>query len=611
MSKIKVIFQPEGKKIHIHQNITIAAAIHEANINLDFPCGAVGKCGKCKVEIEGNVSPVDYIEQELLSKEEMAKGIRLACRTKILGNVVISIPGSSRLQTQKILDSGMATQVCLKPAVKKTIFSFENVHSLKEKIRKSNLKLSIKLESFKDVIKKSKGFITAIIMNEELVSLESKDTTGELYGMAFDIGTTTVVGTLVELNTGLIKGVSADMNPQVVYGDDVISRLDFCIQNKNGLKNLNNKIIHIINKIITEACEEADIMPDKIYDVVFAGNTTMEHLLLKVEPSSLAVYPFTPKLGQSIIRIKPKQLNININPEGLVNVFPIIGGWVGGDTVGVILATDLHKSKDIKLAIDIGTNGEVVLGNSKKLLCASCAAGPAFEGAHIKHGMRASNGAIERIDIINGQISYKTIGDTLPRGFCGSGLIDAMASLVENNIVDVTGRIKSPDELKDILPQELRSRIRVHENGNEFVFVEDDDKKITLNQKDIREIQLAKGAMLAGITILMKELGIGANEIKEVLIAGAFGNYIRAEKALAIGLIPQISLEKIIFCGNAAEEGARKALVSVDSRKEAEEIAKNVKYVDLSSSPCFQDIFADSMMFPKIEKHKEIPFDRT
>jgi len=605
MNKVRVIFQPEGKKIYVSYGVTIATAVHEGNINMDFPCGAVGKCGKCKVEVEGNVSPVDYIENEHLSKEEIAKGIRLACRTRILGNVTISIPGSSRLQTQKILDSGIATDVCLKTAVKKIVFKFNDINDLKEKIIKLNLKLSIKLESFKEIIEKSKDSITGVIIDNKLVSLEKGNTSNELYGMAFDIGTTTVVGSLVDLNTGLIKSVSADMNSQVVYGDDVISRLNFCIQNKNGLNDLNKKVIDVINKIITETCEDADIMPDKIYDVIFAGNTTMEHLLLKVEPSSLAVYPFKPKLNQCITKVKPKELNINVNPNAIISVFPIIGGWVGGDTVGVILATGIHKSKEIKLAIDIGTNGEVVLGNRERLLCASCAAGPAFEGAHIKYGMRASKGAIEKIDIINGEIFYRTIGDALPKGFCGSGLIDAMASLVENNIVDETGRIRSPDELEGILPKELISRIKVYENGNEFVFVKCKDKEITLNQRDIREIQLAKGAMLAGITILMKELKVSVEDIKEVLVAGAFGNYIRAEKALRIGLIPQTSLEKIIFCGNAAEEGARKALLSIDSRIEAEEIAKNVEYIDLSSSPYFQDVFANSMMFNKWER---VPF---
>ena len=583
MKKCKVVFQPEGKKVNTSSGITIAALAAECGVRLEVPCGAVGKCGKCRIEVskgEG-VSAPDGEETALLSKEEIAKGIRLACRTKIIGNAVISIPRSSRLQTQKILDAGIQTEVKLVPAVKKIFYKeTPGVNELPVKFSGNVSELANSTAVFS-------------LVENELLSVEHRDTTEVLYGMAFDVGTTTVVGTLVDLKTGTVKATAADMNPQVVYGDDVISRLNFCLENKNGLEELNKKVIDVINKLIKEACKEAKTTPENVYDIILCGNTTMEHLLLKTDPKPLATYPFVSTLTQSMNKRKASEIGININKKSYVRVFPVIGG----DTLGVILATNLHKTAHIKLALDIGTNGEVVLGNKDRLVSASCAAGPAFEGAHIRSGMRASKGAIEKIDLIDGKIICQTIEDAAPVGFCGSGLIDAMALLVEHGIVEDTGRIKDKSELPPELPAAIKEKLIEHENGNEFVFAVSKSGNISLNQKDVREIQLAKGAMLAGIEILMKELGVKAEDIVEVLLAGAFGNYIRAEKALAIGLIPQVELKKIIFCGNAAEEGARKALVSVDLRKEVEAIAKATKYVDLSASPFFQDIFAEAMMF--------------
>ena len=473
------------------------------------------------------------IISRMKAKEELEKGIRLACRTKITGNTVISIPRSSRLQTQKILDVGIQTEVKLVPAVKKIFY--------KESPGESDLPVKFS-GNIGELANSTMVFSTA---DSELLTIEHGDTTAILYGMAFDVGTTTVVGTLVDLKTGTVKATAADMNPQVVYGDDVISRLNFCLENKNGLAELNKKVVDVINKLIKEACKEAKTTPDNIYDIILCGNTTMEHLLLKTDPKPLATYPFISTLTQSMNKRKASEIGVNINKKSYVRIFPVIGGWVGGDTLGVILATNLYKTTHMKLAIDIGTNGEVVLGNKDRLVAASCAAGPAFEGAHIRSGMRASKGAIEKIDLLDGRIICQTIGDAAPVGFCGSGLIDAMALLVENGIVEDTGRIKDKSELPAELPAEIKEKLVEHENGNEFMFT----GSISLNQKDVREIQLAKGAMLAGIKILMNELGIKADDIVEILLAGAFGNYIRAEKALAIGLIPQVALKKIIFCG--------------------------------------------------------------
>jgi uncharacterized 2Fe-2S/4Fe-4S cluster protein (DUF4445 family) len=595
MRKYRITFQPEGKKVSVNELVTIAFAAAEAGVMIDVPCGAVGKCGKCRVKVLSGVTSPDEIERSLISKDDLNSGIRLACRAKINGNAVVEIPMSSKLQTQKILEVGVETRVILNPAVKKVLLPLERtgiqrfLNDFSRKQHWSSVLLSL--------AEKKEDKATVVIRDNDIIDIEKGNTVFEFYGLAFDIGTTTIVGTLVDLQSGKVLATSADMNEQVIYGDDVISRLNYCIESR-GLDKLNNKALSVINRLISDLCSQSGIMPDRIYDAVFAGNTTMEHLLLKVDPSSLAVFPFSSALGGEFNIRRVSDMGININSNAVVTVFPVIGGWVGGDTVSVILATDLYKSTKIKLAIDIGTNGEVVLGNKDKMLSTSCAAGPAFEGAHINFGMRASKGAIEKIDIIGSEVLYKTIEDAPARGFCGSGLIDAMAALAENGIVDESGRIKDPEELTGKLPKEIVSRIKQKENGNEFVFAMSSGKEISLNQKDVREIQLAKGAMFAGISILMKQYGIRKEDISEILMAGAFGNYIRSDKALAIGLIPDVGIEKIIFCGNAAEEGARKVLLSVDLKKDTEYIAKKTEHVELGSNSEFQNEFAEAMFFP-------------
>ncbi len=331
MKIIKVVFQPEGKTVQAHAGITIAALAAQNGIKIDVPCGAVGKCGKCKVTVlEGRgVSPADYEELELLSKEELENGVRLSCRTKITGEAVITVPKTSRLQTQKILDIGIQTQIRINPSVKKLYYIEPPVPS------ELNYRHKEKIERFKNA--------TAVIdvAENELMTLEPGNTTGVMFGMAFDVGTTTVVGTLVDLNTGLVVATAADMNAQVVYGDDVISRLNYCIENENGLFELNKIIIEVMNRLLLEVCKEAGIAPANIYDAIICGNTTMEHFLLKADPKPLGVYPFVSSLGQTLNSVFSGTFGFKINPKAKVKVFPVIGGWVGGDTLGVFLRGDI------------------------------------------------------------------------------------------------------------------------------------------------------------------------------------------------------------------------------------------------------------------------------
>ncbi len=412
-----------------------------------------------------------------------------------------------------------------------------------------------------------------------------------------DIGTTTVVSTIVDLNTGNDLAVASALNTQATHGADVVSRINFTVENEHGLEELGNRVTQVINQITEYACAEANVEANNVYEVTIVGNTTMTHLFLKVPVRNLAIMPYVGVFSDPV-ETNASKLGLNVNPNANVFVLPNIAGFVGADTVGVILASSLNRSETIKLAIDIGTNGEVVLGNKKRLLTCSTAAGPAFEGAMITHGMRGAPGAIERVQLTDRPI-YQVIGGGKPIGICGSGLIDVVAEMLRLGIVDETGRMVSPDELN--LPDNLIRYIRRNdEYGPHLVLYESEERDVVITQKDVRQVQLAKGAIKAGIEILMRKLNISLDDVDEVLLAGAFGNYIKKENAIRIGLIPDFPLDKVHFIGNAAAVGSKMALMSKEAREEAVRISKSTEYVELAIDPNFQNEFMEAMMFPNI-----------
>lgn len=393
------------------------------------------------------------------------------------------------------------------------------------------------------------------------------------YGVAVDIGTTTVAASLVNLNDGSEIAVMGSHNPQITYGDDVISRIKIGSNNPKGLGSLQKAIIHQINVMVDNLCKQGDIEKQAICEITIAGNTAMQHLFRGIDPAPLAMLPFEPdwRGGETL---KASQLNIKINPDGIVYIFPVIGGFVGGDISAGMLAVDLLSQPQPLLMIDIGTNGEIVLVNDNKIIAASTAAGPAFEGAGISCGMRAMAGAIEKVKYENGFI-YNTIGNVKPVGICGSGLIDAMAEFLNADFVDGTGRIKDEKIEIEIAP------------------------KVKLTQRDIRQIQLAVGAIRAGINIMLKKAGIGSTDLKRVLVAGGFGSFIRRNHAQRIGLLPaDIGHEKISFIGNTSLAGAKLTLLSMDARQKAEDLAGKTEHVELSADIDFQNEFANAMIFP-------------
>jgi len=440
-------------------------------------------------------------------------------------------------------------------------------------------------------VREDKGRVTVTLWDDREIVDIRPGIKEDIYGIAFDLGTTTVVAYLLDLHKGSELSVKAVMNPQVMYGDNVVSRISYCMEDPNGLDKLRSVLLDCMNSLIEELCEEAGIKTDRIAEAAVAGNTLMHHIFLGLDPRYLAMSPFCPVI-QSSSHIKARDLYLKLSPSAQVYILPVKAGFVGGDTIGVVIATRPHKKDSTTLVIDLGTNGEIVLGNRHRLLCCSTAAGPAFEGGHIKWGMRATSGAVEkvRMDAETLSVELKTIGDCAPLGICGSGLISAIAEMVKAGVLTKKGTFNT-----------VRSSPRLREGteGTEFVIAWADEtgtnSDMVITQQDVAELQLAKAAIHAGITILMKRLGL--KSIDTILLAGAFGTFIKAEDACSVGLLPDCLSSKIKSVGNAAGAGSCIALLNKDKRREAERVARKMEYVELSAEPDFHELFVEGMFF--------------
>jgi uncharacterized 2Fe-2S/4Fe-4S cluster protein (DUF4445 family) len=547
-SRVAVTFLPENRRVHVLAGTKIDEAAGRANIIIETPCGRNGTCGRCRVFVRDGAAPPNAVERERLSADELAAGVRLACQTEVTADLVVEVPAGSRFLGQKILAAGIDEADC-------------------------------KLEP--------------------CVELDRDDKIGRLLGAAFDIGTTTVVGALLDLKSGLQLATAARANPQIPLGDDVIARIGHA-GSDGGLGELRIVVIDCVNAMIAEMCAAADATVESVYEVTFAGNTTMNHILLGVDPTPLAHAPYKAVVTQSH-SIGAAGLGLDIRPEGRAYTMPNIAGYVGGDTVGVILASGMREYDGLQLALDIGTNGEIVLGGRGRLVSCSTAAGPAFEGARILHGMRGSDGAIEKV-VIHSDVRLNVIGEEAPRGICGSGVLDAIAALLDAGLVENTGRMLGPGELPDGLPDALRRRVVEHKGQPAFILADTDESAtgapIVLTQRDVREIQLGKGAIAAGTSLILQEYGITVDDLDHVLLAGAFGNYVRAHSVIRIGLLPAVPENKVEFIGNAAGTGARMVLAGRRCREHADVIARETEYIELAGRPDFQMAFAEAMLFP-------------
>jgi uncharacterized 2Fe-2S/4Fe-4S cluster protein (DUF4445 family) len=418
----------------------------------------------------------------------------------------------------------------------------------------------------------------------------------KIFGIAVDIGTTSVVAKLINMTDGQCLVTEAVLNPQSKYGDDVISRIAYA-HNEENLSELHRVITDCINDLVAKLCTKTGIDSNFIYEVCVVGNTTMNHIFLELPVTQLGQSPYKAFSLESH-DLPAGKLDIAMNPAGNIHTVENIAGFVGSDTTSVALAVDINSAEEMTLVVDIGTNGELVLGTKNKLYAASCAAGPAFEGARITCGSRAAEGAIEAVVVNEGDIDLDVIGNCPARSICGSGLIDAVAVLLDLGVIDLTGRFVEPSKLEEKVSPTILSRISEQDGEPAFVLFDNDDgHRVFLKQKDIRETQLAKAAIRAGIKLLQKRIGLEDNDIEHILLAGAFGNYIRKESALRIGLLPNVPPERIVFVGNAASSGARMALVSQHYRDKSRELAEKIKYIEIAHEPDFQDVFADSILF--------------
>jgi len=607
---IKVTFQPLGQSVYVPAGETALDAALEGGLELHTPCGGHGTCGGCRVVFVSAAPEPTREDRTHLSESEIEAGVRLACRAKLYDDSVISVPETTLRKDSKFLLHGIMREVTLRPSIEKihlrvTEATLEDqradadmlMDGLKALGREATLSHAA-LGRLPGALRAEGHNVTAVMDESEVICVEGGDTSGALYAAAFDIGTTTVVGMLLDLNTGAEVAVAARTNPQVSYGDDVVSRISYA--EDGGLAKLHGAVTGCVNEIIDELASEAGISRRSIYQAVFCGNTTMSHLFLGIEPTYVAQAPYV-AVFRGAVRTSPAAVGIEISPDGRVVVLPNVAGFIGGDTVGVMLAADFAHSEKLRMAVDIGTNGEIVIGTSTRMLCASAAAGPAFEGARIRHGMRAAEGAIETIRIEDGRLVISTINDAPAAGLCGTGLIDAVAALLDAGLVESTGRLVSADEIPDA-PEDLRRRLQVNSTGPVFVLADPETdgaaRQVALSQRDIRELQLAKGAIQAAITILLKEYGVAAGDLDEILLAGAFGNYISRESALRIGLLPDVPPERITQIGNAAGTGSKLVALDKDLLEEAERLSLDARYLELAGRADFQEVFAESMMFP-------------
>lgn len=617
---MKLKIQPLKKEVNVPKGTNLLSALAAAGIHLRSDCGGIGRCGKCKVLCHEGLTPPSHSETKILSPGELRKGFRLACQANALKSTEVFIPSTSLENQIKILVEGSPKAFKLNPSVKKKKIQISSQRfgrdlsweTIQSKLEFRNKTIPSPTLHFLQRLSENGDSKTArfscIFMGERYVNIEKGDSASSVCGIALDIGTTTIVGYLLDLASGTPLSFSAHMNPQTRYGGDVVSRILYATTAPHGLKKLQDALIEVLNEIVQETSQRAGVSREEIYEICAVGNTTMHHLLLGLKPSNLTHFPYTPVIRKAFA-FPAKAIGIFIHPEGQFYLPPLISGFMGSDTVGVVLSTCLHKSESIKLAIDIGTNGEIVLGNRDRMVAASCAAGPAFEGGQIRYGMSGSRGAIDAVAIDSkGNVHLHTIGEFPPLGICGSGLVDAISELRRMGMVDQTGQLSNKIERGH---RNLARRMAKFEGRSAFVLWQGDEKsnskKIYITQKDIRELQLAKGALWAGIRILMRAMGIQSQEIAEIFLAGAFGNYVKPESAIRIGLMPAFEKRRIKPVGNAAGTGAKMALLSLKEREEASRIAQKIEYIELAKHPDFQNEFIQGMSFP-IEKGTKSQF---
>jgi len=614
MSKCLVAFGQYGKSVELSEGETILDAAKRAAISIPALCGGRGFCGKCRVIVTkglDNLASVSTSEALSFSEEEISRGYRLACCSTILHDTAISVevPLESNIEQQKLLIVGIETAVPLNPCVTKHVLNLptqqigtvrSDVEILFEQLAAETGTATFDmshcaLTQLPNVIREQNGVVTVTLHeNHEVFRVQPGSDLNGPYGLAVDIGTTKLAAYLLDLSNASILATASSANPQIPYGDDLITRISYASENDRNLNQLRGVLVDALNALVETVCETAAIEVMDVCDVVAVGNTAMHHIFLGINPRFLALSPYPPAI-RSAVSIRCDEIGLRFNPDAHVYLPPVVAGFVGADAIADVLATEIYEAESAALLIDIGTNTEIVMSDGHRLMACSCASGPAFEGGCIRHGMRAERGAIERVYIESETLEpgYRTIEDVPPRGICGSGVVDTLASMVKSGVIDQRGKINQKLGI---------SRIRSVNGLGEYVLAWKNEtaieSDITVEQKDIEKVQLAKAAIYSGISILMRHLRINASDIEQVFLAGAFGNYVDPESALTIGMYPDLPIDQIRFVGNSAGSGARMALLSKEIRREADDIARNIGYVELAADPDFQREFTDALYLP-------------
>ncbi len=611
---------PAPKSVRVPPGVTVFDSASWNGIAIDSTCGGHGTCRKCKVQVlarDGSAAPITSHDTRTFTPDQLDGGWRLACLVRSATDAVVAVPP---LTTRpKAATVGVGRQVILRPGLQKRYLELDEPTLADQRTdlvrvldAMEDLELSCDLSVLRllpKVLRAADFKVTAVIADEVLIDLEPGDTSKTRYALAFDLGTTTVVATLLDLETGTPVAVSSMLNKQQPFGGDVISRISATMLDPETLPRMQEAAQATLRELAGEVCEEAGVDPAHVYEVGLAGNATMNALVLGIDPEPIGVAPFV-MTSAHFPDVTAADLGLKIHPRAHAFIFPSLGAYVGGDIVAGILATGMDRDKRTRLFIDVGTNCEIVLSDGDTLLSTAAPAGPAFEGGAIRCGMRAADGAIEviklRPTLKTGDdpakvVELGVIADAEPRGLCGSGLVDAVAELVRVKLLDSSGRFATDELAKEIAPA-LADRLTMI--GKERVFVlyrptpgADPADCVVLTQRDVRELQFAKAAISTGWSLLLEELGLTHDDVQQVLLAGSFGSYLSPASAVRIGLVPTLPVTRIISAGNVAGEGAKMAVLSIRERAGAAALLKEVKYVELSDRPDFNDAFVDQLAF--------------
>lgn len=606
---------PDDIWIRVKYGITIYEALRKTTLDLDTECNGLGTCGKCKIKVITPIGPPDRQEQRLLTSAELDQGIRLACRTPIRKDLVVfSDTQRDPSELFQILKHGQTQDIALDPLLDRIPVlipppdlqtAASDFHRLRNVLGASRDNLKIThgcLSTLYADLRATEFRGEALLHRECMLAWSPVGSPNGRYGVIFDIGTTTLVGKLIDLDQGVEKGVISRLNAQTRFGSNIISRIQYLRDTKNGLPRLRSLLLNDLNAILRRLARAGDIETHHIFVAVAAGNTTMQHLLLGLDPSGIAEAPFAPVITEGVT-FPTQKVGLDLHPDAMLYVMPAKSGYIGGDLISFILASGAaDQETELVLGLDLGTNGEIFLGNGRRLLTCSAAAGPALEGARIQHGMIAKSGAIESVRGLEGELRYNVIGNTKPKGLCGSGLVDLAAVLLHHGVLDPEGLLGHHGRATET--ELLHSRLAPRPGSEVLDFVvatpeeSFDGRTIKLLQNDIRELQLAKGAVAAAVQLLMDDMGVTVDRIDRVCMAGALGNYVNPLSAMRIGMLPFLDPAKIVSMGNAAATGATLALIAKAQWQRANAIADLADHVELSLHPGFYEAFIAAMDFP-------------